>query len=194
MHHAGRRPGWSGTAGRTGACGFGPADITGKRAARDLKGKRAATTAAAPFAKQLRIRAMTGTFNWKVRSWQEAQLRNSSVALLFSTALVVGSLWPAGPASSEQRSGVGPCRQGVLALIGMLDDGDQKSPDYKHAFTAVVQTCGPVAKTKPATKAAGAAQCRKLAGYMLDEIESNRMNGRAFVEVRDTFAQECAPR
>jgi hypothetical protein len=108
-------------------------------------------------------------------------------------ALVAGWLASAGSALSEQRSGAGPCRQGVLALIGMLDDGDQKSPDYRHAFTAVVKTCGPVAKTKPASKPAGAAQCRKLAGYMLDEIESNRMNGRAFVEVRDTFAQECAP-
>jgi hypothetical protein len=106
-------------------------------------------------------------------------------------ALVVG--WFCSPTSAEQRSGVGPCRQGVLALIGMLDDGDRKSPDYKHAFTAVVQTCGPVAKTKGASKPAATAQCRKLAGYMLDEIESNRMNGRAFVEVRDTFAQECAP-
>jgi hypothetical protein len=120
-------------------------------------------------------------------------LQKLPVALFLSATLVVGWLGSAGPASAEQRSGVGPCRQGVLALIGMLDDGDQKSPDYRHAFTAVVQTCGPVAKTKPASKPAGAAQCRKLAGYMLDEIESNRMNGRAFVEVRDTFAQECAP-
>jgi hypothetical protein len=79
------------------------------------------------FAKRLRIRAMTGTFNWKSRSWQEAQLRNSFVTLFFSTALIAGWLSSAGPASAEQRSGVGPCRQGVLALIGMLDDGDAKS-------------------------------------------------------------------
>jgi hypothetical protein len=114
--------------------------------------------------------------------------------LLFTAAFVASSLGSPAPASAEPRSGLGPCRQGVLALIAMLDDGDQKSGDYKHAFTAVVQTCGPVAKSKPAPKkSAGAAQCRKLAGYMLDEIEENRMNGRAFVEVRDTFAQECAP-
>ena len=94
---------------------------------------------------------------------------------------------------SEQRSGVGPCRQGVLALIGMLDDGDAKSADYRHAFTAVVQTCGPVVQSKAAPKPAGTAQCRKLAGQMLDEIESGRMNGKAFVQVRDTFAQGCTP-
>jgi hypothetical protein len=120
-------------------------------------------------------------------------LHNSSVALVFATALAAVCLSSAGPALSEQRSGVGPCRQGVLALIGMLDDGDLKSADYKHAFTAVVQTCGPVAQSKAAPKPAGAAQCRKLAGQMLDEIESNRMNGKAFVQVRDTFAQGCAP-
>jgi hypothetical protein len=136
---------------------------------------------------------MTGTFNWKSRSWQEAQLRNSIVSLLFAMALVAGWLASAGSALSEQRSGQGPCRQGVLALIGMLDDGDLKSADYKHAFTAVVQTCGPVSQSKAAPKPAGAAQCRKFAGQMLDEIESNRMNGKAFVQVRDTFAQGCVP-
>lgn len=120
-------------------------------------------------------------------------MQNSRAVFTIGMMLAMSWLLSVEPASAEQRSGLGPCRQGVLALIGMLDDGDMKSGDYRHAFTAVVRTCGPVAKTKPATKAAGTAQCRKLAGYMLDEIESNRMNGRAFVEVRDTFAQECAP-
>ena len=120
-------------------------------------------------------------------------MRNSRVVLVVATALVASSLGSAAPASAEQRSGVGPCRQGVLALIGMLDGGDAKSADYRHAFTAVVQTCGPVSQSKAAPKPAGTAQCRKLAGQMLDEIELNRMNGKAFVQVRDTFAQGCAP-
>ena len=121
-------------------------------------------------------------------------MQNPRFLLAVSTTLVVGSLGWAGPTSAEQRSGVGPCRQGVLALIGMLDSGDMKSADYKSAFTAVVGTCGPVARSKAAAKPAGTAQCRKLAGYMLDEIESNGLNGRAFVEVRDTFASECVSR
>jgi hypothetical protein len=125
---------------------------------------------------------------------QECRMPRSRTALLFSTMLAAGWLSSAQPASTEPRSGVGPCRQGVLALIGMLDDGDAKSAAYKHAFSAVVGTCGPVAKSKAAPRPAGTAQCRKLAGYMLDEIEEGRMNGRAFVEVRDTFAQDCAPR
>jgi hypothetical protein len=114
--------------------------------------------------------------------------------LLFSTILAAGWLSSAQPASAEPRSGVGPCRQGVLALIGMLDDGDVKSAAYKHAFSAVVGTCGPVARSKAAPKPVATAQCRKLAGRMLDEIEEGRINGKAFVAVRDTFAQGCAPR
>ena len=121
-------------------------------------------------------------------------MQTSRIFLAVNAALVIGSLGWADSTSAEQRSGVGPCRQGVLALIGMLDSGDVKSADYRSAFSAVVGTCGPVARTKAASKPAGTAQCRKLAGYMLDEIESNGMNGRAFVEVRDTFAQECGPR
>ena len=113
--------------------------------------------------------------------------------LAVHAALITAFLCWTNPASAEQRSGVGPCRQGVLALIGMLDDGDVKSAEYRSAFSAVVGTCGPVARSKSAPKPAGTAQCRKLAGYMLDEIESNGLNGRAFVEVRDTFAQECGP-
>jgi hypothetical protein len=120
-------------------------------------------------------------------------MQNSRILLTFNAALFISSLCWSAPASAEQRSGVGPCRQGVLALIGMLDDGDIKSADYKSAFSAVVGTCGPVARSKAASKPAGAAQCRKLAGYMLDEIETNGLNGRAFIEVRDTFASECGP-
>ena len=126
--------------------------------------------------------------------WQEQRMQTSRFHLAVSAALVLVSLGWAAPTLAEQRSGVGPCRQGVLALIGMLDSGDTKSADYKSAFSAVVGTCGPVARSKAVSKPAATAQCRKLAGYMLDEIESNGLNGRAFVEVRDTFAQECGPR
>lgn len=120
-------------------------------------------------------------------------MRNTPIVLLTTTALVVSLLGSAGPVSSEQRSGAGPCRQGVLGLIGMIDDGDLKSADYRQAFTGVVETCGPISKSKAAPKPAGAAQCRKLAGQMLDEIEEGRLNGKAFVQARDEFAQGCAP-
>ena len=121
-------------------------------------------------------------------------MQNSRAVLLFSTMLVSSWLCSAEPASTEQRSGAGPCRQGVLALIGMLDDGDLKSAEYQQASSAVVETCGPVARSKAAPKPAGTAQCRKLAGRMLDEIESGRLNGTAFAQARDAFAQGCDPR
>ena len=120
-------------------------------------------------------------------------MQNSRAVFTLGTMLVMSWLCSAEPVAAEQRSGAGPCRQGALALIGMLDDGDLKSPDYQHAFTAVVGTCGPIAKSKPTPKPAGAAQCRKLAGSMLDEIEAGRLNGAAFVQARDAFAQGCAP-
>jgi hypothetical protein len=120
-------------------------------------------------------------------------MQSSRFFLAVHAALVIGCLCWADPTLAEQRSGVGPCRQGVLALIGMLDDGDMKSADYRSASSAVVGTCGPVARTKAAPKPAGTAQCRKLAGSMLDEIESGGLNGKAFVEARDAFAQGCGP-
>ena len=85
-------------------------------------------------------------------------MQNSRAVWLFSAMLAVGGLCSAGPASAEQRSGAGPCRQGVLALIGMLDDGDTKSAEYQQASSAVIETCGPVARSKATPKPAGTAQ------------------------------------
>ena len=121
-------------------------------------------------------------------------MQNSRFFLAVHAALVIGCLGWTDPTLAEQRSGVGPCRQGVLALISMLDDGDVKSAEYQQASSAVIETCGPVARSKAAPKPVGTAQCRKLAGDMLDAIESGRLNGTAFVQARDAFAQECSPR
>src|SRR5215218_6559298 len=141
--------------------------------------------------KRLRIAAVNGRFS-RTFVWRDP-MQNSRAVMLLGAMLSGGWLCAAEPASAELRSGAGPCRQGVLGLIGMLDDGDLKSADYRQTFSAVVGTCGPVAKSKAAPKPAGAAQCRKLAGQMLDEIEAGRLNGNGFVQARDTFAQGCAP-
>jgi hypothetical protein len=37
------------------------------------------------------------------------------------------------------------------------------------------------------------AACLDLAVKMLDELDENRMHGRGFVTLRDTFAVECGP-
>jgi hypothetical protein len=114
-------------------------------------------------------------------------------AALAALVLLGAELAPA-LAQSGQRSGPGPCRQGVLALIAMLDGKDDTSADYKHAFEAVTQTCGPVAKARDVTPASRA-DCGKLALAMLDAIEGGgRMTTPVFVRARDQFAQSCAPR
>jgi hypothetical protein len=111
----------------------------------------------------------------------------SAAALLCAAHLVVS-------AQAQQRSGPGPCRQGALALIAMLDDKDDKSAAYKHAFEAVTQTCGPVAKARDVTPpASGRAACRELALAVLDVLENGKMTTPAFVRARDVFAQTCAP-
>ena len=114
-------------------------------------------------------------------------------AALVAVAMLGAELAPA-LAQSGQRSGPGPCRQGVLALIAMLDGKDDASTDYRHAFEAVTQTCGPVAKARDVAPA-GRAGCGKLALAMLDAIEGGgKMTTPVFVRARDQFAQSCAPR
>ena len=95
-------------------------------------------------------------------------------------------------ARKEPRSGVGPCRQGTLALLRYLDEKQQASGEYAHAYQ-VVDTCGPVRKPTPSKPVSDPASCRDLALKMLEEIEENRMNRRAFVTVRNDFAARCAP-
>ena len=106
-------------------------------------------------------------------------------------ALLAATL-AATPALAQQRTGTAPCRQGALALIAMLDGKDDKSADYKHAFAAVTQSCGPVAKARDIAPSPRAA-CGKLALAVLDAIEEGRINTPVFVRARDQFAASCAP-
>jgi hypothetical protein len=96
--------------------------------------------------------------------------------------------------AQAQRSGGGPCRQGALSLIAMLDGGEQSTADYRKTARDVVETCG-----RPPGRASAPAQidqavCGKLALDMLDAIEDGKMNTRTFTQVRDKFAASCAPR
>jgi hypothetical protein len=96
-------------------------------------------------------------------------------------------------AQSGKRSGLGPCRQGALAIMAMLDAKEDNTPAYRHAYGAVVQSCGPVAAA-PKAEPAPREECPKLALAVLDAIEDGKMNTQAFVRVRGRFAQACAPR
>jgi hypothetical protein len=100
----------------------------------------------------------------------------------------------AGSAQAQgQRSGLGPCRQGALTLIRLIDEKADSGADYKQTFDAVTQTCGPVrTAAKPAAQDRGS--CRALAQKLLDTIEDGLMNTPAFARTRETFAASCAPR
>ncbi len=99
--------------------------------------------------------------------------------------------------AEAQRTGTAPCRQGALALIAMLDGGEQTTPDYRKLAKSVVETCGPAAARKVDTQAPAQIDqtgCRKLALAMLDAIEENKIAKKAFIDARDSFARACIPR
>ena len=110
----------------------------------------------------------------------------------FALAALALLVFAAAPAQSGPRSGAAPCRQGALALIRMLDNNEDNTADYRHAYEAVTQTCGPAAGAAPtAQRRAG---CRDLALKVLDIIEDGKMNSRAFAQAREEFRVSCRPR
>jgi hypothetical protein len=113
------------------------------------------------------------------------------MAALVAAIFVCAALAPA--TAQDKRSGVGPCRQGALSLIGMLDGGEDNTADYRHAFDGVVKTCGP-AGMPSAQPPSARADCPKLARAMLDAIEEGKINAQGFVHARTRFAMSCAPR
>lgn len=93
-----------------------------------------------------------------------------------------------------QNSGAGECRQGVLALIVMIDAEEHDKSHYRSTVASVVETCGPPrASAKPASAPApfDKTACGKLALVMLDSIEGSRMDNLHFVQARDEFAGKC---
>lgn len=96
-------------------------------------------------------------------------------------------------AQQTKRSGAGPCRQGALSIIAMLDANEDNTPDYRRVYEAVVQTCGP-AGMPSAQPPSPREECRKLALAVLDAIEENKINTQGFVHARTRFAMSCGPR
>jgi hypothetical protein len=96
---------------------------------------------------------------------------------------------------SNQRTGEKPCREGMLGIVSMLDGKTDDSADYRQTYAAIVETCGPVAPApKPKDPPPIRAACRALAMAMVELIEDGKMNARAFVKARDSFAETCPPR
>jgi hypothetical protein len=96
--------------------------------------------------------------------------------------------------AQADRSGVGPCRQGVLGLIAKLDAGEQTMPDFKQVARDVVETCGATTVHPSGPAEIDQASCRQQAVSMLDTIEDGKMRTRAFTRTKTAFARTCAPR
>ena len=112
----------------------------------------------------------------------------ASMAAIFVFAVIT-------PATAQQtkRSGAGPCRQAALSIIAALDAKEDNTPDYRHAFEGLTQTCGP-AGMPSAQPPSPREECGKLALAVLDAIEENKINTQAFVHARTRLAMSCAPR
>jgi len=110
-------------------------------------------------------------------------------------ALAAAMLLAAGSASDAQRSGAGPCRQGLLALMVMIDADEHDRSLYRNTAKTVVETCGPIAAAKKTAAAPPAAfdkeLCGKLALAMLDSIEDAKLDSPQFVQARDEFGGKC---
>jgi len=112
----------------------------------------------------------------------------AQVAAIFVCAALASAT-----AQPSQRSGAGPCRQAALSIIAALDAKEDNTPDYRHAYEGLTQTCGP-AGMPSAQPPSPREQCGKLALAVLDAIEENKINTQAFVHARTRFAMSCAPR
>ena len=116
----------------------------------------------------------------------------SRMAAPVAAILICGIVAPA-TAQQTKRSGAGPCRQAALSIISALEAKEDNTPDYRHAYEGLTQTCGP-AGMPSAQPPSPREECGKLALAVLDAIEDNKINTQAFVHARTRFAMSCAPR
>lgn len=93
-----------------------------------------------------------------------------------------------------QAGGAEPCRQGLLALIVMIESDEHDRPYYQSKAKDVVETCGrPAAGKQPDAPIAAfdATLCGGLAFAMLGDTETGKLDGANFVKARDEFAARC---
>ncbi len=124
-------------------------------------------------------------------------MRRHNLMSLAVIAAVVFACTPLASAApkANQRTGEKPCREGMLGIVSMLDAKTDDSADYRQTYSAIVETCGPVAPApKPKEPPPSRAGCRDLAMAMVDLVEDGKMNTKAFVKARDDFALACPPR
>ena len=96
--------------------------------------------------------------------------------------------------SHAQRGGPEPCRQGLLALILMIDADEHDRTHYRSTARTVVETCGPPAARQTAsapTASFDKGLCGRLSLTMLESIEGGKLDSPQFAEARDEFAGKC---
>jgi hypothetical protein len=110
----------------------------------------------------------------------------AAAALLCALALL--------PGAGAQQSDPERCRQGVLALIVMIDAEEHDRSHYRNTARSVVESCGPALAPQtppPAPLAFDKAACGKLALTMLEGIEATKMGSPEFAQARNAFAAQC---
>ena len=122
-----------------------------------------------------------------------AQSRHLIKMAALVAAIFVFAALTSASAQQTKRSGAGPCRQAALSIISALEAKEDNTPDYRHAFEGLTQTCGP-AGMPSAQPPSPREECGKLALAVLDAIEENKINTQAFVHARTRLAMSCAPR
>ena len=115
------------------------------------------------------------------------------MAAFVAAIFVFAPLMPA-MAQPAKRSGAGPCSQGALSLISLLDSKEDNTADYRSAYDGVVQTCGPATGATSASPPSPREDCGKLAVAVLNLIEDGKINTQGFVAARTRFALSCAPK
>jgi hypothetical protein len=85
------------------------------------------------------------------------------------------------------------CRQGVLALIVMIEADEQDRSHYRNTAASVVESCGspPAEKGPTPPPPFDRAACGKLALSMLETIEATKMGSSEFVAARNAFSAQC---
>jgi hypothetical protein len=115
----------------------------------------------------------------------------------FAALLLLCSARAALAANAPPRAGAGPCREAVNGLISLLDSKADGTALYRDTYGVVVDACGPLApapQRPPPTSTPSRDACHDLAAALIDLIEDDKLNTRAFVKARGDFAAACRPR
>ena len=113
---------------------------------------------------------------------------------VFASVCVLTLLQISADRLHAQTVDAGACRQGVLALIVMIEAEDHDNTHYRNTAASVVATCGPPAPAAQPAKGPvrfNKAACAKFAMAMLETIETTMAKRDDFVVPRDQFAGQC---